>query len=210
MMIAGTRSETDWANLKVQLEANPTTDLWQRAYDEFHHARFATRYREPIRLLGDEMEPLGEGFSMVALFCTLIEFFATTELGLNFELKPDKTKHQYGRSEAKAHFVTFLKNTPQFYPIVPKGLADEFYGAVRCGLLHEARTRNGWGIQTNETACSRGLSPGEKPIYRDRLLPALDDYLEDYRSRLVKCPVPGKFTPIQEAFIRKWSHLATA
>ena len=81
----------------------------------------------PIQLLGQEMDREGEGFSMVALFFTLIEFFATTESGKNFKLdQPDRNNHQYGLREGKAFFTSFLDNYTDFYPVVPLGSSEGF------------------------------------------------------------------------------------
>jgi hypothetical protein len=205
MQIAGKNTEKEWVLIRDQLKAAPTTALWTEAYTGFHLKRIESRYMNPIQLLGQEMDREGEGFSMVALFCTLIEFFATTESGKNFKLDhQDRGNHQYGLREGKTFFTSFLDKHTEFYPIVPLGSSEEFYSDVRCGLLHEARTCNGWTIVAHTA-----LATGPKPIYRDRLLPVLREYLENYRASLLTAADALPHTPTQAAFIRKWDHLAT-
>jgi hypothetical protein len=89
--------------------------------------------------------------------------------------------------------------------LIPSTLVDSFYQDVRCGLLHEARTKGGWYIST---APSSGVLISQKggkiTLFRDRLIPALETYFLDYRSRLLVN------LGTQEAFIRKFDHLCQA
>jgi hypothetical protein len=209
MNIAGNNDDVKWKAIQVRLEANPSLELWEEAYTEFHYKRIELRYLNPIRLLGETRSNEGEGFSMVALFCTLIEFLATSERGMNFNVniqtgrRPNVLGHEYGLGTGSDYFRDLLTTNSLFHGIVPLGTAANFYSHVRCGLLHEARTGDGWTIVADSTT-----SIGPKPVYRDRILPALIDYLKDYHSRLVLFPESLPHTPLQAAFIRKWEHLA--
>lgn len=211
MNIAGDNNEVSWRVLKAKLDVQPNLELWNEAYSEFHLKRIQLRYLTPIELLGKTRSNEGEGFSMVALFCTLIEFLATTESGMNFNVNIRKPRGQenvdgfeYGQGPGAAYFKELLTRNSSFHPIVPPGSVEDFYKNVRCGLLHEARTRNGWTIVADSTT-----SPGPKPIHRDSISRVLMDYLKDYHARLVVSPDSIPHTPLQAAFIRKWEHLAT-
>jgi hypothetical protein len=143
------------------------------------------------------------------LFCSLIEFLESCEKGDNFHfigrsnyaLQP----HEYSERQASSYFKNFLKTRTPFDTLIPSTLVDNFYKDVRCGLLHEARTKGGWYISTTP---SSGIlisqKDGKITLFRDRLIPSLETYFLDYRSRLLVN------LSAQEAFIRKFDHLCQA
>ena len=210
MDIAGTRTDKHWAELQPRLEANRNDNaLWASAFDDYHMTRIRTRYLDPIDAIAQKNASVGEGFAVVALFCTLIEFLHTTETGENFKLDgPEANNHEYGRGQSKSMFTTFLEDATPFQKWF-KGktrngttLALNFYSAVRCSVLHEARTNDGWLIlNEGSPALIEAVPDGTVLLHRNRLKPDLIVYLEDYRSRLLAN------TDKQDAFIRKWKHL---
>ena len=52
----------------------------------------------------------------------------------------------YEYSSSSDIFISFLTNRMPFKDEFNKDQARDFYISVRCGLLHEARTKNGWTI----------------------------------------------------------------
>jgi hypothetical protein len=72
---------------------------------------------------------------------------------------------------------------------------------VRCGLLHEARTKNDWTISAKSY---KGLiaDPQKKIVYRDNFQDAILQFIEDYGARLVKDK------ELQAAFVRKFDKLS--
>lgn len=206
MKIAGRYTDQHWAVLRNDLLSEPSQSLWERAFSQYYRMRIDSRYLEPIASIQRRDTERGEGFAIVALFCTLVEFLESCEKGHNFHfigrsgemLQPN----EYDERQASGYFKDFLKTRNPFDRLVPSVLVDSFYQDVRCGLLHEARTKGCWYIST---AWSSGKlisqESGKITLYRNQLIPALETYFRDYRSRLLVNPVT------QEAFIRKFDFL---
>jgi hypothetical protein len=168
--------------------------------------RIDTRYLDPIASIEQNDSERGEGFAIATLFCSLIEFLETCERGMNFHyigksqevLQP----HEYSERDGSKYFKDFLTTRKPFDHLIPPKLVDSFYRDVRCGLLHEARTKGGWFISA---AASNGNLVAEQAgritLFRSELVPALELYFADYRTRLLND------TTTQRAFIRKFDYL---
>lgn len=209
MRIAGRHTDKHWMAFKKRLQSKPNERLWDSAFHDFYHMRIYTRYLHPIASIQQDDTQLGEGFAIAALFCSLLEFLESCERGDNFHFI-GKTKgtlqpHEYNEHQASSYFKDFLKTRKPFNTLVPSTMIESFYRDVRCGLLHEARTKGGWFIST---AASRGALISQKSggctIFRNQLIPALEAYFCDYRQRLLTDP------STQQAFIRKFDHLCKA
>lgn len=206
MRIAGKRTDQQWATLKNSLLLEPSPNLWEKAFEQYYRTRINTRYLNPIDSIRRHDTKNGEGFAIVALFCSLLEFLESCERGYNFHFiggSNDSLKlYEYNERQASSYFKDFLRTRKPFDRLVPSGLIDSFYKDVRCGLLHEARTKGSWYIST---AKSNGVlisqESGKVTLFRNQLIPALEIYFDDYRSRLLNN------TSIQEAFIRKFDFL---
>ena len=202
--IAGTHTVKEWKTLKAQLDAHPTAALWNQAFDEFHQTRINTRYLEPMRAIQNHLRnDLGEGFAIAALFCSLVEFLESTEQGLKYvHRNADPKKNEYSNSGDL--FAAFLKKRAPFDKLVtPSALADDFYRSMRCGLLHEARTKGNWviwSVSTGGRLIHQDVS-GKIIVFRNEFVPALKNYLAGYRARLLAD------APTQAAFVRKWEWL---
>ena len=209
MRIAGKNTAKQWKALKKRLQSKPTQRLWDLAFHRFYRMRIDTRYLHPIASIQLHDAHIGEGFAIVALFCSLIEFLESCERGDNFHFigkTGDALQlNEYDEREASRYFKEFLKTRKPFDSLIPLTLVDSFYQDVRCGLLHEARTKGGWFIST---APSRGAlisqKSGEITLFRNQLVPALETYFREYRTRLLTDP------DTQQAFIRKFDHLCNA
>jgi hypothetical protein len=206
MKIAGKQTDAPWTSLKTRLQADPPPHLWASAFRRFHRARIDTRYMMPIASIRKADRQIGEGFVMVALFCTLVEYLESCERGYNFRFVPKRNSpmgpYEYNRYEASGYFKDFLRTRKPFVTLVPSALVDSFYRDVRCGLLHEARTKGGWTVSTRQSGgqlVSQGA--GKVTLFRNELIPALETYCADYRSRLLSDQ------NTQAAFIRKFDHL---
>lgn len=208
MRIAGKETVVRWQNLRDRLQAAPTRQLWASAYRRFYRRRIDTRYLEPIASIERHDRQLGEGFSTVALFCTLVEYLESCERGDNFRYvgrsKTPLAAHEYSERQATTYFKDFLRSRPPFSALVPPGLVDSFYQDVRCGLLHEARTKGGWILSSKASQGQLVLQHGNQiTLFRRQLVPAVEAYLSDYRSRLLTD------ANTQAAFIRKFNYLAS-
>jgi hypothetical protein len=161
------------------------------------------RYFEPVRALENMSEKAGEGFAIVTLHCSLIEFLASTLAGKSYRYRrkgdPPLGVHEY--SDSGNMFVDFLEaNEPFKTMFAGAGTAREFYSSVRCGLLHEARTKGRWRIQVDPSA-KQAIDTSVPSIYRNRLQPAFNDFVESYGRQL------ATDRSLQEAFIRKFDSL---
>ncbi len=146
---------------------------------------------------------LGEGFAIAVLFCSLVEFLESTEQGLKYvHRNADRAKNEYSNSGGL--FSAFLKKRAPFDKLVmPPSAADDFYKSVRCGLLHEARTKGNWviwSVPSGGKLIHQDVT-GKIIVFRNEFVPALDNYLGGYRARLLAD------VPTQAAFVRKWDWL---
>lgn len=206
MRIAGRYTDQGWVKFKKRLQLEPSRDLWEKAFSQYYRTRINTRYLDPIDSIRQHDKTNGEGFAIVALFCSLIEFLESCEQGHNFRYvgRSNASLNQYEYSERQAanYFKDFLKTREPFDRLVPSALVDSFYQDVRCGLLHEARTKGTWFISS---AKSNGVlisqDSGRITLFRNQLVSAFETYFDDYRSRLLS----NQNT--QEAFIRKFDFL---
>ena len=209
MRIAGLNTDKQWMALKRGLQSKPSQRLWDSAFRRFYRMRIDTRYLHPIASIQRNDTQRGEGFAIAALFCSLIEFLESCERGDNFHFigrtKDTLQPHEYDECQASSYFKDFLKTRRPFDTLIPSTLVDSFYRDVRCGLLHEARTKGGWFIST-AASCGALISQegGKITLFRDRLIPGLEAYFLEYRSRLLTDP------STQQAFIRKFDHLCKA
>lgn len=209
MQIAGGRTDDQWNMLRPTLEANRNdAALWGAAFDDYHMRRIDTRYFQPIAAIDGLGKSLGEGFAVVALFCSLIEFLETTEQGKNFKPSQPRSPHEYGSGDSRNLFTSFLEKRIPFQSAFENqshgslSLANSFYSGVRCGVLHEAKTCGGWLIRNEgSNALLTTMSDGTVKLHRNRLKPMLDLYLSDFRKRLLAEPAT------QDAFVRRWNHL---
>ena len=206
MKIAGKRTTKQWAALKAQLLSKPNQSLWSSAYHDFYRTRIDSRYIRPIASIERHDTLTGEGFAIVALFCSLIEFLESCEKGYNFHFigRTGETllPYEYNERQASAYFKSFLKIRPPFDVLVPSALVDSFYQDVRCGLLHEARTKGTWFISTaRSTGALISTQAGRITLFRRQLIPALELYFADYNRRLISD------SGTQEAFVRKFDYL---
>jgi len=79
-------------------------------------------------------------------------------------------------------------------------LARDFYVGVRCGLVHEARTKDGWTIWGSDPS-GKIICSNNKVVYRDNFQSALLEFIDWYESALISD------VPLQEAFVRKFDSL---
>jgi hypothetical protein len=205
MRVAGKNTDRQWKALRKRLLSKPTSRLWDSAFRRFYRMRIDTRYLHPIASIKRNDKQLGEGFAIAALFCSLIEFLGSCEKGDNFVLSCDSRNtphtHEYNQWQAKGYFTEFLKTQKPFDPLIDSTLVDDFYRDVRCALLHEARTKGGWLISS--AASGKLISKRRRKItlFRNQLVPALEEYFSNYRQRLLTNP------DTQQAFIRKFDFL---
>jgi hypothetical protein len=201
--IAGSLTPEDWKKSSATLTPGGDPGGWKKAFGDYFLTRLSLRYLGPIKVLQDNGTFEGEGFSIAAIQCSIIEFLESTVQGTSYRFRPPGAPsvgpNEY--SSSSDIFVSFLLNrTPFKNDFKNENTARDFYVGVRCGLLHEARTKNGWTIWAKDTA-SRTIDAGNKIVYRDNFQDALLAFVEWYKGAL---PTDRA---LQEAFIRKFDSL---
>lgn len=203
MKIAGQKSDAHWKKCKNALVVGGAPEPWQQAFNDFFVERLHTRYLAPIEAIQALEVDNGEGFSIVAIQCSLIEFLGAALEGKTYRYNPGN-KLQLGEFEyggSKDMFVQFLTTTKPFQTaFVTKARAADFYKGVRCALLHEARTCDGWTIKARSTS-GEFIDFDQRIVWRDDLQVAFTDYIAWYGSAL------SANLKYQAAFIRKFDSL---
>ena len=199
--IAGWKTADDWKSFRPILLSSQDRGLWEKTYEEYFMERLNRRYFDPIRTLLENDTFRGEGFSIVTIHCSVIEFLETTIQGLKYKyLKRGERLGKYEYSSSKAIFISFLTKRQPFNKCFNSGLAREFYESIRCGLLHEARTKNGWVIHA-QSHNGHIIDEKQKVLFRNDLQHAFSEFLAWYRAELIGNP------DCQSAFIRKFDSL---
>lgn len=200
--IAGSKTSKDWHAARERL-VNGTEAEWRVAVEEFFIQRLELRYLNPIRILQQNGSFSGEGFSIVAIQCSLVEFLESIYQGKNYRwLRKGDRPGPYEYSLSGEMFVAFLRDRQPFSLIFNEVTATDFYEGVRCGLLHEARTKNGWRIWATASRPDVIADISSKILYRDGFQLGLLDFVARYRSLVPSNP------ELRRAFIRKYDSLA--
>ncbi len=143
---------TDWNVLRQMLikdfDKDGLPESWIRAQQVFE-ARIMNRFFSPLEKIIATDQKRGEGFAVMSILCLLLEHLASWRYGLIFTLKKnDEQLYPYEYNNSRGIFKKFLTQEKPFKTFFDsKNKADNFYQNVRCGLLHEARTKQAWVIR---------------------------------------------------------------
>src|SRR5271154_6763106 len=112
VFIAGRRTIKDWRAFQPTLVPGGDAKSWAKAAQDYFEARLASRYLTPIDTLQQNDSQRGEGFSIVAVQCSLIEFLESTIQGKTYRHRraPDPPLGQYEYSKSGSIFESFLMN----------------------------------------------------------------------------------------------------
>jgi hypothetical protein len=150
-------SSDDWEVLKASQDKIQIVTMLRHRYEE--------RYFEPFR-----NNPSKHGFSMMAVSCLVIE-------SLYSLMKGWKRTNGSGAVVFESFFSSSI------YLREFTGLGGEFYKNIRCGILHQAETTNGWRIRRD---CCQLLDKENKIIHATKFLDALElefnGFLEQLRQ----------------------------
>ncbi len=199
--VAGGLTVEDWESQKKTLAVGGAPEPWADAFENFFLQRLLLRYFRPIEFIQENGDWQGEGFSMVSLQCALIEFLAATRKGIIYRhLNRGEVLGQFEYANSSRLFCRFLQDETPFKQWFDENSAADFYSSVRCALLHEARTKNGWRIwRTGAPA----VDTARKIVFCDTLQEAIQAYVGEYGRALLQD------APLQSAFIRKFDDLGT-
>lgn len=194
--------KSEWLSIRDNLnQQSEYDDNWEKAITLFNE-RLRRKYFDPIQSIIESKTLKGEGFAIVTIQCTLIEMFAAFREGKIFTTKYNKALKSYEYSKSQKIFTDFLLTTSVFegnFWISDGGLkvinqpydSKSFYKDVRCGLLHEARTKGKWIIGVTPSGFSVKTekkfitSEDDKlKIHRTVLHHLLLRYFTDYKAKL--------------------------
>jgi len=135
---------------------------------KFLKERFTERYISPIKNSKQK-----SGFAIMALSCLMIEALESFRKGWE---TTDKKSRKAFRS-----FFEYASDNNLKLGIFHK-IADDFYRGVRCGLLHQAETTNGWRIMRKGVL----FDESSKTINANKFLEGIEEYLDFYCQELKK------------------------
>ena len=185
--------------------------------------RIVDYYFDPIDKIKDQNMLKGEGFTILTIQCSLIEMFAAFKYGKIHKFNMNNNDPNYTYKSSSDCFIPFLHSESIFEnhfheykngkKIVDQPFsATEFYNNVRCGLMHEARTKGNWVINAkkiykNEETCFITFDDAEKLIRIDRTIlnKHLRSYFQDYLNSLSEDTKNGN--ELRRFFARKIDHL---
>ena len=216
----GRKIKQDWLDIRKKINQDLSIEKnWKDAV-ELIELRVETRYFKPIYDLIIKSDSLndksseddntvmalsGEGFAVMTLICSLIEFLQSCYEGKEYIQNATQTDTVYGHSGIK--FKSFLRHHKPFRAVFSQPVeiqangindfADDFYSNVRCGLLHEAATKDNWKIKVGDKIKQGDLNfndknfvdvsnEAEKIIYRNNFFGAIKSYFEDYKKKIIE------------------------
>lgn len=183
MKISPTYSIADWKKLDFSAEGD-----WPTAVAIFED-RIRGRFLDMVDKIEDR--PFA-GFAVLALDCLLIETLQQFYEGTS------ETPYKKGEE----YFVNFLTRTA-FNEHFDKEQAQLFYDHIRCGILHQAETKEGSLIHLNGPLVILTSNPKSIVINRKKFHKKLLEVFERYLSQL-KDPSNGE---LRDNFKRKMNYI---
>lgn len=155
----------------------------------FIYDRFYGRYLKPFDYSNtDYIENYKNGFALMASCCLLIETYVSfTEK--EFRTTKDQSGKTFGHFfTTESRFASLATGGRKADGTIAKkkdgGLPNDFYENVRCGILHNAETKNGWTITRKKSATY--FAPATKVINATKFANRLKAVLSDYKKTLLK------------------------
>lgn len=211
-----------WNKLRLKLNNSyEYNDDWKEAIELFE-TRLDRKFFKPLKSLITKGKLEGEGFTIVTVQCALIEALASFRTGQIYNYSIKKTSPKYEYNTSKQMFVDFLHSSTifknNFYQVDNSGnivtdvpfSATNFYENVRCGLMHEARTKGSWKINATKKDPEHEKvfieTDGSKTkLFRTILHYRLKDCLTEYSNDLAQQDTNGAV--LRRYFARKLDHL---
>ncbi len=140
-------------------------DKDQNEIADFIRERFTERYITP--LCGATHEK--HGFCTMAICCLMIEALESFWRGWD-----------NSRGKSREAFCYFFDRSPNLSDF--RGHASDFYEHVRCGILHQAETMNGWLIRRKGPLLDLEKSTINATKFHDEMKRCLSDYTEKLKE----------------------------
>lgn len=190
--ITASISVEDWKQIREELirgllYGSGEKAEWEQVF-EILYERIKTRYLNPIDWILEKQLDIGEGFSVVAIQCILIEFLEAFYQGKIYTTSRELRCFEYNSS--KQLFCDFLLNHRPFSQhFKSKANANGFFDNIRCGLLHEAATKETSRINSasmhDKIVLFEHNDPSNMRIYRENFHKAIIEFLWLYKSELL-------------------------
>lgn len=184
----------DWKVLRNRLASNAaSTKDWVMAFDVLYK-RWQKRYLDPIQWIHEWNGPAkaeGEGFAIMTIASCLFEAVAAAYSGkiYHYDDVVRKQFHPWAYKDSACCYTDVLKNHPVFKDSLSGSEIDEtrFYRGIRCGLIHEARTKAEFKINTNFSRSELAWKDGDATIinrhaFVQRLVKMIDRMETDIRD----------------------------
>lgn len=174
---------SDGSDLTVKDYKQLIAEKNKKKLANFIYDRLYGRYLKPFDFPSDEyIKDYKNGFAIMASCCLLIETFVSFT-----ETKYRNTYNQSGQC-----FGHFFGSQDRFKELaigkkLENGLLEtpnDFYKNVRCGILHNAETRNRWIITREKEKPFFNLK--EKEINATKFANRLKSILKNYKDDLLK------------------------
>jgi hypothetical protein len=151
--------------------------------------RLQERYVDPVDAMTKEQK---NGFAVMALSCLLIETLESFYRG--WPKSPN----------SGLAFCSFFDRQVSLLPDF-KGHAQSFYANVRCGILHQGETTNGWTITRKKSAPV--FQSGALIIHAPKFNRVLKTAVEQYSAALEKAALSDD---LWKNFLKKMNATAKA
>jgi hypothetical protein len=220
-MDIGLQEISEWKLIREKVKNNNEYNSdWNKAIDLFE-TRLNRKFFNPLGELIKQKKQKGEGFTIVTTQCALVESLASFRKGQIFNHQKNKNSPIFEYNSSGNMFVEFLQTDEIFennFWTIENGKkkenfpfsADRFYSDVRCGLMHEARTKNEWFINTTKKKITTAkifiVKEGNKTkILRSILHYRLKSCVKKYCADLKENDNNGE--KLRKLFGRKLDHL---
>lgn len=190
-----------WKSVRAKIkDSYDYNDDWNQAINIFKN-RLENKFFEPIENIINRRTFKGEGFTILTVQCALIESLASFRTGQIFNHKKNGDSPSFEYKQSGEIFENFLTSASifkdNFYIESADGQivkntpynAELFYKQVRCGLMHEAKTKGNWIINANSKHDKLDKiflveRNGKISILRTILHYRLKQYVNDYCEEL--------------------------
>jgi hypothetical protein len=149
-------------------------DKDKEALANFIHGRFYYRYIRPFECPSSKYPRYYKnGFSMMANCCLLIETLETFQQGW-----------ENSKNDSKSAFLKFFTRDKNFTEFACDDMPTIFYKNIRCGILHQGETTEGWKITRDGNKNLLDIS--NKKINATKFMEELEKSINDYKNELKK------------------------
>jgi hypothetical protein len=188
-LISSNFRKKDWDKLRENL-ISTIDEPWNEEWDICLQAlsdRTEARFLNPLRMIQPQDTKHGEGFTVTAIICILLEFFSALYQGKIYttrEPNEGESLRPYEYHSSSEVIREFLINQKPFCDDFDNAKASKFYSNIRCGLLHEARTKKNWIIRYQNGNQLIEKVGSDIVLYRKRFLDALIEWFEYYKTEV--------------------------